>query len=46
MILFVNSAEKIFCDPSSETVQTRGHNRFYAELTKSIPNYQQIPPII
>ena len=30
-----------------ETVQTRGHNIcLYAELTKIIPNYQQILPLI
>ena len=31
----------------NETVQMRGHNiRFYAELTKIIPNYHQILPLI
>ena len=30
-----------------ETVQMRGHNIcFYAELTKTIPNYHQILPLI
>ena len=30
-----------------KTVQMRGHNIcFYAELTKIIPNYQQILPLI
>ena len=30
-----------------ETVQMRGHNvGFYAELTKIIPNYYQILPLI
>ena len=30
-----------------KTVQMRGHNiRFYAELTKIIPNYHQILPLI
>ena len=30
-----------------ETVQTRGHNiSFYAELTKIIPNYHQIIPLV
>ena len=30
-----------------ETVQMRGHNIcFYAELTKIIPNYHQILPLI
>ena len=30
-----------------ETVQMRGHNiRFYAELTKDIPYYHQILPLI
>ena len=31
----------------NKTVQMRGHNiRFYAELTKIIPNYHQILPLI
>ena len=29
-----------------ETVQMRGQNMFFAQLTKIIPNYYQIPPLI
>ena len=29
-----------------ETVHLRGHNMFYAELTKDIPNYHQLLPLI
>ena len=42
---------KPYCDPSSEPSCQDGSDRdhsicFYAELTKSIPNYQQILPLI
>ena len=43
--------ETICCDPSSDhlvkMVQIRGHNIcFYTELTKMIPNYPHILPLI
>ena len=50
--LFLFLIEKINCDPSSEpsrreTVQMKGHNKcFCAEMTKNIPNYHQILPLI
>ena len=39
--------ETICCDPSFEPSQIRVHNiGFYAELTRIIPNYYQILPLI
>ena len=51
MIILLFFVETICCDPHlnclDETVQMRGHNIwFYAELTKIIPKYHQILPLI
>ena len=51
MIIFLISHRNMRCDPHlnrlNEMVQMRGHNvSFYAGLTKIIPNYHQILPLI
>ena len=51
MIIFLILIETISLTPHlnhlAEMVQMRGHSMcFYAELTKNIPNYHQILPLI